>query len=328
MNKKQEILKIFSLHIRELLSRLPLDFSKMQEVRMRIECPLMIVWDGQEYFVAAGGKVTKIAREGEIVTRKDLVETVGYMADYSLYAFEEELRQGFLTVQGGHRIGIAGKMVMDGDKIQSIRHISFLNVRFSHQICGCADEVLPYLIKDQEVCHTLIISPPRCGKTTLLRDLIRQISNGTSWFPGCTVGVVDERSEIGGSYLGVPQNDLGIRTDVLDCCPKAEGMMMLIRSMSPVVVAVDEIGGKNDIAALESVIHCGCKILCTVHGSSIDDVRKKPLLQKLVQDRVFERYVVLCNQKNIGKIHQIFDERGTNIFHSPEIENCGYSSET
>ena len=106
------------------------------------------------------------------------------------------------------------------------------------------------------------------------------------------MGVVDERSEIAGSYQGIPQNDLGIRTDILDCCPKAEGMMMLIRSMSPEVVAVDELGDYEDIHAIESVIHCGCKLFATVHGSSIDDMKRKPLMQRLMQEKVFERYII------------------------------------
>ena len=315
MRNIQEFLKIFSRNLRRVLERLNVDFEKLQEIRMRVEQPLLVTWDGREYFVRSTGEITDKEEEGYLVERRELLETVEYIAHYSLYAFEDEIRQGFLTIQGGHRIGIAGKIIMEGEKIKSVKHISFLNIRLSHQRKGCADNILPYLIERDEVCHTLIISPPRCGKTTLLRDLIRQISNGTSYFPGITVGVVDERSEIGGAYLGVPQNDLGIRTDVLDCCPKAEGMMMLIRAMSPRMIAVDEIGDYQDIRAIESVIHCGCKLLATVHGDSMEDVQRKPLLQKLVQERVFERYIVLDNHRKIGQVKEIFDDRGTDIYH-------------
>lgn len=313
MKDRQEFLKIFSLNLRAILERLNVDFEKLQEIRLRAGGPLLITWDGREYFVRPTGEITLKQEEGFLVERKELLETLEYMANYSLYAFEDEVRQGYLTIQGGHRIGIAGKIITEGDHIRCVKHISFLNIRLSHQVRGCADEVLPHLISQGEVCHTLIISPPRCGKTTMLRDLVRQISNGTSYFPGSTVGVVDERSEIGGAYLGIPQNDLGIRTDVLDCCPKAEGMMMLIRSMSPGVIAVDEIGDYRDIRAIESVIHCGCKLLATVHGSSVEDVKRKPLLQKLVMERVFERYVILQNQKQVGQVKAIFDDRGTDI---------------
>ena len=126
-----------------------------------------------------------------------------------------------------------------------------------------------------------------------------------------TVGVVDERSEIGACYNGVPQNDIGIRTDILDCCPKSEGMMMLLRSMSPKIIAVDEIGTLRDIEAIEYVINCGCKLLATVHGNGIEDVKNKPLLGKLVRERVFERYIILNNQNRVGNVKEIFDMRGT-----------------
>ncbi|MDO4523355.1 MAG: stage III sporulation protein AA [Eubacteriales bacterium] len=314
MQKKEEFLKIFSIKLRGVIRRMNIDFERLQEIRLRVDRPLMILWNGREFFVRPSGEITPDCEEGLLVEKKELMETMEYISNFSMYAYEDEIRQGFLTIQGGHRIGIAGKIVMEGDRIRSVKHISFINVRLSHQRMGCADQVLPYIIRENEICHTLIISPPKCGKTTLLRDLIRQISNGTPFYHGCTVGVVDERSEIGGSYLGVPQNDLGIRTDVLDCCPKAEGMMMLVRSMSPVVIAVDEIGDYRDINAIESVIHCGCKLLTTVHGSSMEEVQHKPLLQKLIRERVFERYVVLHNRQRIGQIREIFDERGTDIY--------------
>ena len=211
-------------------------------------------------------------------------------------------------------MGIAGKTILDGDKVKGVKHISYMNERLANQVTGCADFVMPYLYQDNRVCHTLIISPPRCGKTTLLRDVIRQVSNGFGAHPGQTVGVVDERSEIAGCYQGIPQNDLGIRTDVLDCCPKAEGMMMLIRSMSPSVVAVDEIGDYEDIRAIESVIHCGCTLMATVHGGSIDEIKQKPLLQRLMDERVFERYILLAKQKRAGVVQAIFDERGTCLY--------------
>ena len=199
---------------------------------------------------------------------------------------------------------------------QLYRQISCINIRFAHQITGCADMVIPYVTEDGKLCHTLIISPPGCGKTTLLRDLVRQISDGWETFPGNTVGVVDERSEIGGSYQGIPQNDVGIRTDVLDCCSKAEGMVMLLRSMAPQVIAVDEIGNYEDIRAIEMTLNSGCKLLATVHGSSIDEIRKKPLLERLIKEHVFERYIILQKETagKIGKVREIYDERGTCLY--------------
>ena len=287
--------KIFSLPVRRILQKADLNFGELQEIRMRINSPLMIRQRGKEYKLTEEGKLLRCNGNEQYekenihyVDRCELMETMEYIAGYSLYAYEDELRQGFLTIQGGHRVGVAGKILMEEGKVRSIRYISFLNIRLAHQVEGCADKVMPFIVENGEVCHTLIISPPCCGKTTLLRDVIRQISNGNAWCEGKNVGVVDERSEIGGAYQGVPQNDLGIRTDLLDCCPKAEGMMMLIRSMSPEVVAVDEIGDYGDIKAIESVLNCGCRLIATVHGSSVEDIEKKPLLQKMVKEHVFD----------------------------------------
>ncbi|MBS5214280.1 MAG: stage III sporulation protein AA [Clostridiales bacterium] len=312
MNIHKALIQIFSENIRLIVKKMKIDAESLQEIRMRVEKPFLILADGEEYFVTEKGELTKQEQKGYIVTKQEIMETISYITHYSLYAYEDEVRQGFLTIEGGHRIGIAGKMVMEGNRIKNIKYISFLNIRITHEKKGCADELLPYIIDQGRICHTLLVSPPRGGKTTILRDLVRQLSNGTKFLPGVTVGVVDERSEIGGSYMGVPQNDLGIRTDVLDCCPKAEGMMMLIRSMSPHVIAVDEIGDYEDSRAIEAVMNCGCKVLATVHGSSIEDIQKKPLLQQMVTQKVFERYVILGNLP--GKIKEIFDERGTRLY--------------
>ena len=307
--------------MRRILQKADLNFAELQEIRMRINSPLMIRQRGKEYKLTEEGKLLRCNGNEQYekenihyVDRCELMETMEYIAGYSLYAYEDELRQGFLTIQGGHRVGVAGKILMEEGKVRSIRYISFLNIRLAHQVEGCADKVMPFIVENGEVCHTLIISPPCCGKTTLLRDVIRQISNGNAWCEGKNVGVVDERSEIGGAYQGVPQNDLGIRTDLLDCCPKAEGMMMLIRSMSPEVVAVDEIGTGEDIRAIESVVNCGCKLLATVHGNSMEDMKQKPLLNRLVESHVFERYIVLDAKPHAGSVQAIFDGRGTTLY--------------
>ena len=150
-----------------------------------------------------------------------------------------------------------------------------------------------------------VLGPSGCGKTTLLRDMIRQISNGTSDYIGQTVGVVDERSEIGACYMGTPQNDLGIRTDVLDCCPKDEGMIMMIRSMSPKVIAVDEIGKASDIEAIEYIINCGCTVIGSVHGDSYEDIKQKPILNRLISEKLFNRFIILSKDNGVGTIKDL-----------------------
>ena len=303
-DRKAQILNILAKNVRRIVERDVPDVSGLQEIRLRTGQPLRILRGNRESVLPEGG-------QPHIVTKEEMRETMEYISHYSLYAYENELRQGFLTIEGGHRVGVAGKVIMEKDKVKNIQYISSVNVRVSHEVIGCADRLLPYITKNRQVCHTLIISPPCCGKTTLIRDLIRQISDGGPYVKGCSVGVVDERSELGGCYLGIAQNHLGTRTDILDCCPKAEGMIMLIRSMSPQVIAVDEIGTAEDIRAVEYAMQCGCKLIASVHGLDMDEATKKPVLGELIRRRMFERYVVLGNGKHPGEIRGIYDERGS-----------------
>ena len=322
MERKEQLTRIFARSIRDILERAQVDFEQVQEIRLRVRGPLLMVSGGREYYLTGDGRLSGEMEQAHVVSREEIRETMEYISSHSLYAFEEEVRQGFLTIQGGHRVGIAGKTILDDGGIRSMKYISFINIRLSHQIRGCADPVMPYLYENGQVLHTLIISPPRCGKTTLLRDIVRQLSNGSCRQPGVTVGVVDERSEIGACCQGVPQNELGIRTDVLDCCPKARGMMMLIRTMSPAVVAVDEIGSREALEAMEYVMNCGCKLVATVHGASVEDIKQKPVLRRLVQERMFERYIVMDSRGGVGHVSQIYDSRGSQLYRSERKAVC------
>ena len=298
----EKIKKVLGSKINHILNENQISFSDLQEIRLRIGKPFIIVCDNIEWVLH------------KTIEKDELMEILEYVSNYSLHAFENELKQGFITIEGGHRVGVTGQVLIENGEVKNIKHISSMNIRMSHEILNCADVILPYITRNKQIYNTLIISPPRCGKTTLLRDLVRQVSDGSRWVKGCTVGVVDERSELGGCYLGVPQNQLGIRTDVLDNCPKSKGMLMLIRSMSPQVIAVDELGSTEDIHALEYAMHCGCKMIATVHATSMDEIRSKPLFEQMVKERRFERYVVLGNQHHIGEINGIYDERGSLLF--------------
>ncbi len=305
LNRKRQILQVLARPIRSIVEDEALDFEKVQEIRLRIGKPLMVVYDNEEQVLPRG------QGEGHLVTKEEIRETLEYTSHYSLYAYEHEMKQGFITIEGGHRVGVMGKAILENNHVKNLQYISSVNIRMSHEVLGCADRILPFITKNRQVCHTLVISPPRCGKTTLIRDLIRQISDGNTYVKGCTVGVVDERSEIGGCYLGVAQNELGMRTDVLDCCPKAEGMIMLIRSMAPQVIAVDEIGSAEDIHAIEYAMQCGCKMIASVHGLTMDEAHEKPVLGRLIKERRFERYILLGNEKRPGEVKAIYDERGS-----------------
>lgn len=311
-NTKEIILNYLSSNICDLFKKVDTHFfNQIEEIRLRVNKPIIINIKNKEFTINKDGLNEKIFN-GYVVQTKDLLKIVELMSGYSLYAYEEELSLGYLTLSGGHRVGLLGKAILEGDKIKTIKNISFINIRISHEIKGCSNKIIKYLL-DPVVCHTLIISPPACGKTTLLRDIIKNISDG-AYLKNITVGLVDERSEIAGCYLGIPQNDVGIRTDVLDACPKAQGMKILLRAMSPKVIAVDEIGSIKDINAIEEIINAGIKIIATIHGKNIEDIRSKLYLKDMINNKIFERYVVLTYNQKPGEIEAIFDKNYNKIF--------------
>lgn len=300
--KDKQIMNILAREIRSVLTNETIQIEYLQEIRLRIGQPLILLYKGRE-------------RVQTLIVKENMIrETLDYVSNYSLYAYENEMRQGFITVEGGHRVGIAGQVILENGSVKNLKQISSLNIRVSHEVLNCASVLFPYITHQNRLYHTMIISPPRCGKTTLLRDLIRQISNGNSWIRGCAVGVVDERSELAGCYRGIPQNHMGMRTDVLDGCPKDVGMLMLIRSMAPEVVAVDELGTTGDIQAVKFAMHCGVKMLVTVHGESFEEIRKKPLFELMVREQYFERYIVLKNERHIGEIAGIYNAQGQILY--------------
>ena len=219
------LLRIFPQKRRAFWQKTADNGEKICEIRLRVDRPVIVETSREDYFLNNGGEWQEHPYGAHLVTEAEIRELIAWLCQDSVYAYADEIRQGFLTVEGGHRIGLCGQAVLENETvIRTLKNIAFINIRVAHEIRGAADGILPKLYKKGKFQNTLIVSPPGFGKTTLLRDLIRQISDGNTYGAGLRVGVVDERSELAGSYLGRPQNDLGMRTAVLDGCPRAQGM--------------------------------------------------------------------------------------------------------
>lgn len=316
--------------MRDRIEKLPAQtLQQLEEIRIRTNTDTLLISGGREYSL----------RDGDEITAEVLEEILNRLLDYSYYAYEEELSRGYITIEGGHRVGICGRVTLENGQVHLIKDVSSLNIRRSREItgasekilgavlspakdpaesvpnagisAGCGDEKSPVTSDLSGVCssaadygrmvvrNTLIISPPKCGKTTMLRDLARNLSNA-----GFRIGICDERSEIAGCYDGKTSYDLGPRTDVLDGCPKADGILMLIRAMSPDVVMTDEIGKPEDAAAIRSALSAGVKIITTIHGSSFEDAAKSAV-GSLITDHVFETLIFLSAQPVTGTVEKI-----------------------
>ncbi|MBB6448918.1 stage III sporulation protein AA [Geomicrobium halophilum] len=284
---ERTILALIPQRFREKTSE-ALEKTELEEIRLRVNRPPEFIYQWGHQFM-----------KSDPFTKSEASFVMNQLSQHSVYAFEEELRNGFLTLSGGHRVGLGGETVVEKGQVKTLKHVCSFNIRIARQMNGVAERFLPELFQEQWR-NVLIVGPPQSGKTTLLRDIARTASYGhpTKKIPPRKVAIADERSEIAAAFEGIPQHDLGPRTDVLDRCPKAEGMMMLVRAMSPDILIVDEIGHERDKASLKEAMNAGVAVICSAHGRSMEDMQERQLLRTALGRPLFDRILLLNENKH------------------------------
>jgi stage III sporulation protein AA len=275
--------------------------NEAQEIRLGASRALSITMPGGSVFIGPGGAKTSY-QSAYKVQSQDIEESVRRMTGNSVYSFQSSITSGFLTLNGGHRAGVFGSAVLEGGRIIGVRDISFINLRIAREIKGAASDILPYVFEGDTVHGCLIVSPPRGGKTTVLRDLARQLSIGAGGRRPLKVAVIDERAELAACLSGVPQNDMGPLTDVLDGYPKGQGMILALRSLSPEVMICDEMGSYDDIGAAAEALNCGVPVISTAHAQSMRELREREPMRKILKSGAISRVIFLEGAARPGKI--------------------------
>lgn len=283
--------------------------AQVREIRIRADHPVVVV-GRYEGFLQPDGSV-RAGREGAVIVPFGQCQALlAAMVGHAPYACMRQLGQGYVTMPGGYRVGLSGEVSGLDEQKGPLKSVTSMNIRIVRAIPGVADPVMPRLRRaDGSIASTLVVSLPGMGKTTLIRDIARQLSDGAPGRPGCRVGIVDERGELGGCCHGVPTLDVGLRTDVLEGCDKARGILWMVRSMAPAVLVTDEIGGMEDVQALLEARNAGVAVIASAHGGSLQQVMRRPALRALARENLFDLYILLDGRVP-GRIAGIWAEEG------------------
>lgn len=278
--------------------------ERIREIRVRSRQPVVIITDRGVEFAANTGRLTQVYSDLIMKTDEHEVQEIfKRLCGYSVHSFKDAINRGYITVAGGHRAGVAGTAVTENGKVTAVRDICSINLRIAREINGAADEI--YKAEFANGLRSVIIAgPPASGKTTILRDLARQLSD-------CRKGecrktfVCDERGEIGAAFSGIAQNDLGINCDLLTSYPKSEGLMIGLRSFSPDIIICDEVATYEEAEAVEAGVNSGVCFALSIHARNERELKTKPILKRLLMTGEFDK-VILLSGKQVGKTEKIF----------------------
>ena len=284
-----EILRYFPNKIYQIFSNLlqenPQIANELLEIRIRVDKPIILKLREKDLILQYN------------ILQAEILQIVERLCENSIYAYKNQICEGFITIKGGHRVGLTGSCVIENGKITNIKYISSLNIRIAREVKNCSTRILREIIdiENKTIYNSIIVAPPGRGKTTILRDIIRRLSDGIEEinFRGKTCGVVDERGEIAAMYKGAPQNDVGIRTDIIENVSKNKGIHMLIRTMAPEIIACDEIGSKEDVEAIHYALYSGVKGIFTMHGKNVEDIKNNKQIYELIENREIQKIIFL-----------------------------------
>lgn len=298
--KYMQAIKSLSCELYMILKEVPEEIQKnVREICIRAEKPIIFMCTNDYLFLRKDGKLTRnLNLPLKIASQKEIEDSLRLMCKDSIYSYTNEIKNGFLTLKGGHRVGICGTAVLGNDKITNVRDISTLNIRIARQMKNSADELLTNI--DYKFNGIILAGVPASGKTTVLRELARKLS-----ISGKKVSVIDERNEFSGTYAGLAQNDLGF-CDVLNGYPKSEGLTQAIRTLSPDVIVCDEIGTEKDILAIKQAVHAGVKLVVSVHFGCIDDFSRRKHCVDILNTEAFDVLAVMSGRSTPGRISQIY----------------------
>jgi len=288
----EDILKYMPHNIYEVLKEY-VNTSGINEIRLRTGNNIILKFSGEEIIIKY------------MVSKEDILSILLSVSKNSIYSIQNDINNGFLTIKGGHRVGVTGEVVLEEGRIKNIKNISSMNIRIAREIKGAANKLIGYVVSGNDVSNTLIVSPPGCGKTTMLRDLIRQISN-----MGKNISLIDERGELASMHDSKVMLDVGTRTDVMSFCPKHMGMMLVTRSMGPDIIATDEIGSALDIEAIKNATLTGVNLLLTAHGKDLNDIKRNEEMMEIINNGYFDVIVFLSNRNGVGTIEKIMKGKG------------------